>query len=64
MFDGKIFVQHNGVAMGAPLAPIIADVFMAEFETTLMDRLEQKGVGEWHRYTVKKIRSLIYARFF
>ena len=50
MFDGKIFVQHNGVAMGAPLAPIIADVFMAELETTLMDRLEQKGVREWHRY--------------
>ena len=50
MFDGNIYVQHNGVAMGAPLAPIIADIFMAELETTLMDRLEQKGVREWHRY--------------
>lgn len=50
MFDGKIYVQHNGVAMGAPLVPIIADVFMAEIESTLMDRLEQKSVREWHRY--------------
>ena len=44
MFDGRIFAQRNGVVMGAPLAPIIPDVFMAELETTLMDRLEQKGV--------------------
>ena len=50
MFDGKIYVQHNGVAMEAPLAPIIADVFIAELETTLMDRLERRGVREWHRY--------------
>ena len=50
MFDGNMYVQHNGVAMRAHLAPIIADVFMAELETTLMDRLEQKGVREWHRY--------------
>jgi hypothetical protein len=50
MFDGNIYAQHNGVAMGALLAPIIADVFMAELETTLMDRLEQKGAREWHQY--------------
>jgi hypothetical protein len=47
MFDGNIYVQHNGVAMGTPLAPIIADVFMAELETTVMDHLEQKRVREW-----------------
>jgi len=50
MFDGKPFVQHNGVAMGAPLAPVIADIFMADLEISLMDRLEQAGVCEWHRY--------------
>ena len=50
IFNGNIYVQHNGVVMEVPLAPIIADVFMAELETTLMDRLEQKGVREWHRY--------------
>jgi hypothetical protein len=50
MFDDQIFVQHNGVAMGAPLAPIIADIFMAELETILMDTRERKGLCEWHRY--------------
>jgi hypothetical protein len=49
-FDGKTFVQHNGVAMGAPLAPVIADIFMAHMETSSMEQLEQIGVCEWHRY--------------
>ncbi|CAF4755911.1 unnamed protein product, partial [Rotaria socialis] len=42
--------HHNGVAMGAPLAPIIADVFMTNLETTLMDDLINAGVSEWHQY--------------
>jgi hypothetical protein len=50
MFDNKMYVQHNGVAMGAPLAPIIADIFMSHLEETLMDRLKQSGVCEWYRY--------------
>ena len=50
MFYGNFYVQHNGMAMGSPVAPIITDIFMAKLETTLMDHLEQKGVHEWHRY--------------
>ena len=45
-----MYVQHNGVAMGAPLAPIIADIFMSHLEDSLMDRLKQIGVCEWYRY--------------
>ena len=51
IFDAKTFVHHNGVAMGAPLAPVIADSLMAHMETSLMDLLEQIGVCEWHMYT-------------
>jgi hypothetical protein len=43
-------VQHNGLVMCASLAPIIADIFMAHMETTLMDRLMNIGGCEWHRY--------------
>jgi Reverse transcriptase (RNA-dependent DNA polymerase) len=50
IFESKTFVQHNGVAMGAPLAPVIADICMAHMETSLMEQLEQIGVCEWHRY--------------
>lgn len=49
-FDNKMYVQHNGVAMGAPLAPVIADIFMSHLEETLMGRLVQSGVREWFRY--------------
>ena len=49
-FDNKMYVQHIGVAMGAPLAPMMADIFMVNLETTLMDRLMQQGVCEWYRY--------------
>ena len=45
-----MYVQHNGVAMGAPLAPVMADIFMVHLETTLMDSLMQQGVCEWYRY--------------
>ena len=27
-FDGKYYVQIDGIAMGSPLAPILADIFM------------------------------------
>ena len=36
--------------MGAPLAPVLADIFMTHMETTLMDDLKRIGVCEWHRY--------------
>ena len=36
--------------MGAPLAPVIADIFMAHPETSLMADLERVGVCEWHRH--------------
>ena len=47
---GKVYVQHNDVAMGAPLAPIIADISMAPLEASLMDELSRFGVCKWYRY--------------
>jgi hypothetical protein len=44
LFGGKMYIQHHGVAMGAPLAPIIADIFMSHVEQTLMDQHRQSGV--------------------
>ena len=43
IFDGKTYVQHNGVAMGAPLAPAMADIFMAHLETSSMDDLRKSS---------------------
>jgi hypothetical protein len=43
-------IQHDGAPMGAPLASVIADIFMVHMETSLMDQLMETWVCEWHRY--------------
>lgn len=37
-FDGKIYKQIKGLAMGTPLAPPIADIFMAHLERKMFKR--------------------------
>ena len=32
IFDGKYYRQKNGVAMGSPLGPTLANVFLCHFE--------------------------------
>ena len=43
-FDGNIYVQNDGVAMGSPLRPVLANIFMVELERsvipTLMDKMK------------------------
>ena len=43
-----MYKQYNGEDMGAPLAPVVADIFMAHLKTTLTDQLMETGVCEWH----------------
>ena len=32
MFDGQYYDQIEGVAMGSPLGPVLANIFMCDFE--------------------------------
>ena len=32
LFKGKFYDQINGVAMGSPLAPVLANLFMRQYE--------------------------------
>ena len=32
LFDGKYYDQIDGVAMGSPLGPVVANIFMCDFE--------------------------------
>ena len=36
LLDGKIYDQIDGVSMGSPLRPILANIFMCYLETTAM----------------------------
>ena len=47
--NNEIYVQNDGVAIGPPLGPILANVFMVELENTLVPRLHQH-IKKWRRY--------------
>ena len=48
-FNGEIFQQTDGVIMGSPLGPVIANIFMSELENNLLPRLSEK-MFLWIRY--------------
>ena len=37
IFDGKCYEQCDGVAVGSPIRPILANVFMCHFENLLFE---------------------------
>ena len=49
-FNNKYYQQHNGVAMGSPLAPVLADIFMIHLENKVMTKLKEAGVLCYKRY--------------
>ena len=48
-YDGKIYRQVNGVAMGSPLGPVLANIFMVELEKSLVPTMQDE-VALWFRY--------------
>ena len=40
VYDGKFYVQREGAAMGSPVSPIIANIFMENFE--------EKAIASFH----------------
>jgi hypothetical protein len=50
IFNNKIYSQINGIAMGSPLGPLFADVYVNYLENKLMSRLRTNGVLFWRRF--------------
>ena len=48
-FNGKTYKQNDGVCMGNPLGPVIANIFMVELECSLVPTLSDV-LPEWIRY--------------
>ena len=53
-FDNNIYVQNDGVAMGSPLGPILANIFMVELELSVIPGLAYK-LNNWRRYVADTI---------
>ena len=49
-YSRKIFVRTDGVAMGSPLGPVFADMFMIELEKTLLPDIYIQYIKFWRRY--------------
>ena len=48
-FNDKLYKQRNGVAMGSPLGPVIANIFMVHLENQMIPQLSEK-MSSWFRY--------------
>ena len=48
-FNGKMYVQVDGVMMGSPLGALFANIFMCELENTIIPSLGNK-IHNWTRY--------------
>ena len=49
LFDGTLYRQKDGVAMGSPLGPLLADIFLATIENDkLQDTINR--LTQYHRY--------------
>ena len=48
-FDGQFYEQTDGVAMGSPLSPVIANFYMEDFETKAIEKATHKPAC-WYRY--------------
>ena len=50
LFQGKYYEQVQGPAMGSPISPLIANIFMEEFEVKALQSFPNPlpcGLGLW-----------------
>ena len=48
-FSSEIYMQNDGVAMGFPLGPVLANIFIVELEKTITPSFSDK-IKLWKRY--------------
>ena len=48
-YRADIYEQINGVAMGSPLSPVVANIFMEHFEDKAINSAPEKP-QQWRRY--------------
>ena len=67
VFDGKYYRQCHGCAMGSPVSPIVVNLFMEQFEHTVLTTFTGIPPSHWFRYvddTWVKLKKAQLIRFF
>ena len=49
-YDNKFYKQKDGLAMGSPLSPLLAEVFMSNLEENFLKSEYAKNISFWYRY--------------
>ena len=52
LFNGDFFDQIDGVAMGSPLAPVLANLFMGHHEKIWLDECDRDKPSYYRRYII------------
>jgi hypothetical protein len=55
-FAGQFYKQVDGMAMGSPLSPVIANFYMEDFEEMPLDQASQKPLY-WFQYVDDNLSS-------
>ncbi|CAF3650056.1 unnamed protein product [Rotaria sp. Silwood1] len=50
LFDNNLYDQVDGVSMGSPLAPLLAEIFLQDFEKKHSSTFTSMGIVYWKRY--------------
>ena len=50
LFNGKIYDQIDGVSMGSPLAPLLAEIFLQDFEKKHQESFKEMGITYWTHF--------------
>lgn len=50
-FNNKYYIQNEGLPMGSPLSPIIAEIYMNNLENKIVTEMDkEKKISNWIRY--------------
>ena len=49
-FGNKFYIQNEGLPMGSPISPLLADIFMENIENQIFKSNESNSIIWWYRY--------------